>query len=167
MLSDSVYFMSQNSVFSEHREIQRVGTSTVNAGLAYFFASYSSRDLAVATQQLDILQGAGFAFVRSDELDHGSEWHRCVKRAIENSKGVLMFLTPEFFKSPYCIQELELGFSNVKPLVFVHLQQTEIPVWFQLSASSHTTISAQQLTDSDSQGIVISALSDICKKYSA
>ncbi|PJF37948.1 MAG: hypothetical protein CUN55_19490, partial [Phototrophicales bacterium] len=92
------------------------------------FISYKS-DYANFTIQLATdLKNAGFR-VWVDKLQGamaGEEWLAAIGEGLENSSALIAVITPEYFTSQYCKDELSYAYTHNIPIIPIMLRKTNL-----------------------------------------
>lgn len=82
----------------------------------YMFISYSHNDSNIVYNDLSFLYENHVNFWYDKELNAGDKWDEVVRGVIEsqNCKGVIFYLSSNYFKSEACEKEIELAFTKYK-----------------------------------------------------
>lgn len=91
------------------------------------FISYSSEDRQLVDDLVKILTDGGQEVWIDDSIRTGQQWKQALRQAIHKSDGIVLCLSPNWLKSPWCqwefITAAELG-KKVVPILFT---ESEIP----------------------------------------
>jgi len=104
------------------------------------FISYSRKDLGLARQLRDYLQGTGKAcWLDTCDIGHAQEWWPAIVHAIERSACVVCLVSPHFQQSRFCRAEAEHARILKKKLVLVQWRETHAiePALAHISAIPH------------------------------
>ena len=132
----------------------------------YIYVSHSERDSASVESRLVHMRRGRYSVFRTGEFRKEPEWRRVVDGSISRSLAVLLYLTPDYFRSPHCIQELELSIERFKPQIIFQSRHADIPDWFRLSVRPYADLGGLRRSNSALVTELTSVLSDIEKMYS-
>ncbi|MEV4508314.1 toll/interleukin-1 receptor domain-containing protein [Dactylosporangium sp. NPDC049525] len=86
------------------------------------FVSYSSADSAIVMRLVQRLQELGFHVWFDSVIVPGENFSDLLRAAIENSHAVIAMMSPSYFASRWCQQELLLAFESNKRILPVLLE---------------------------------------------
>lgn len=79
----------------------------------YFFISYSSSNIMMATMLRDLMQQHGlYVWMAPDGIPQGREYSLIIPTALRFAKSFVLLLTPESANSRWVIRELDIAISN-------------------------------------------------------
>jgi len=79
----------------------------------YFFISYSSRNIMMATMLRDLMQQHGlYVWMAPDGIPQGREYSLIIPTALRFAKSFVLLLTPESANSRWVKRELDIAISN-------------------------------------------------------
>lgn len=113
---------------------------TVKNPDSFLFASYARPDAKLVQTDMASLSKLNCKFYMNELIRPGPTWHDELTQIMQKAEGSILYMSPAYFASPYCIQELGIALNKGKPLIVVHLRKTVLPSWFVLLASKHTSI---------------------------
>lgn len=113
------------------------------------FVSYSRPDAELAHTDIDSLSTLNCNFYMEDLIRPGATWHNELTRVMHKAEGLILYMSPAYFASHYCIQELEIALNKGKPLIIVYLRKTVLPSWFALLANKHASIFRYEISQSE------------------
>jgi Tol biopolymer transport system component len=115
----------------------------------YIFVSYSHEDSDVVYPELQWLKDQGFHIWYDEGISPGHEWRTELGNAIEGCNLFLYFVSPLSVASEHCQREVNYAMDQKKPLLVVHLVETELPTGLGMSLSSIQAIMRHELSDLD------------------
>ncbi len=109
----------------------------------YLFVSYSHRDCATVYHVLDILYDHKYRLWYDESCETGNDFRDELRRRIENSSAVLLFVSKQSMASPFCGMEIIVARENGKKLYPIYLDDTAVPPAFEmlLANTHHGTVS--------------------------
>jgi TolB-like protein/Flp pilus assembly protein TadD len=114
---------------------------------AYVFVSYSHDDDAVL-DEIRWLQDHGINVWYDEGISPGSEWSDVLAKRIQDCSSFVYFLTPPSVASEHCRREISFAQTENRPILAVHLEQTEVPAGLRLSLDNRQAILAYERPDS-------------------
>jgi TIR domain len=91
------------------------------------FISYSRQETAPCTQINRALMRHGFTtWVDLNDLEKGGQYEIAILTAIEQAAHYVLLISPEALFSPYCLRELEYGFSLNKHIIPVLIKPLDL-----------------------------------------
>ena len=99
----------------------------------YIFVSYAHADSQQVLQDLNILKASEVPFWYDDSIRSGSDWQDEIALAIQDSIGVLCFISGHFLDSRHCMNELNFSIGSQKNIFPVYLDMLQLPPGLQLS----------------------------------
>lgn len=106
----------------------------------YIFASYAHKDAALVFPLLLDLHKRGYRIWYDEGIDPGNEWTAFIEKALEGASQVLAFISENSVASQNCRQEINLAIDDGKPLLSIHLEETELKHGLRLRMSSMQAI---------------------------
>jgi TolB-like protein len=98
----------------------------------YVFVSYSHDDAQAVYPELARLCEQGFNIWYDEGITPGLSWREELATAIDNCALFLMLVTPRSVNSPNCQKELNFAESHDRPILAVHLEETNLPLGLEL-----------------------------------
>jgi len=99
----------------------------------YLFISYSHRDTALVYPVLDTLYDNKYRLWYDESCETGNDFRDELKNKIENSSGVVLFVSESSMNSPFCGMEILCAKENNKRIFPIYLgDNLEIPPAFQI-----------------------------------
>jgi len=108
----------------------------------YLFVSYSHRDTEQVYRILDALHDRKFRIWYDDCCENGNDFRDELRRRIEGSSGIILFVSQHSMSSPFCGMEIIVARENGKKLYPIYLEDdTVVPPAFEmlLSNTHHST----------------------------
>ena len=99
----------------------------------YAFVSYAHEDAEVVFAELAALTEQGVRVYYDEGIHPGHTWHDALAKAIEQCAVFVLFVTARSVASRNCQRELAFALDNDKPVVAVHLEDTELPSGLRLA----------------------------------
>lgn len=94
----------------------------------YLFVSYSHSDMADVRRVLQAIDREKFRFWYDDTMEIGEDFREELRTKIENSSGILLFISDASMASKYCGMEIIIAYKNDKKIFPVYLRDdVEIP----------------------------------------
>lgn len=115
----------------------------------YIFVSYSHADTKLVYPQLERLKRLGYQVWYDEGVSPGSRWSDELAERINNCSLFLVLITPGVLKSPHCHDELNFVLDTNKPVVAMHLLETELPPGLKLRLGARQAILSYQLSSTD------------------
>ena len=106
----------------------------------YAFVSYAHDDADVVFAEFEALSAAGLRFYYDEGIHPGHTWHQELAKAIEQCAVFVLFVTARSVASRNCQRELAFALDNDKPVVAVHLEDTELPAGVRLAIGDRQAI---------------------------
>lgn len=108
----------------------------------YLFVSYSHRDTAKVYPILDALYDRKFRIWYDESCENGNDFRDELRRRIEDSSGIILFVSQHSMASPFCGMEIIVARENGKKLFPIYLDdEAVVPPAFSilLSNTHHST----------------------------
>lgn len=104
------------------------------------FISYKSEENPFALQLAADLKNRGVnVWIDRMDIQTGEEWDASIGAALRNCSGMIAILTPDYFRSHVCLDELHFAYANDRPILPLLLRnifderdydiQAKIPFW--------------------------------------
>jgi hypothetical protein len=98
----------------------------------YLFVSYSHKDSSLVYQELNRLHQLNFRIWYDEGIDPGNEWPEEVALALKNCAFFLVFISENSIKSRNVINEINFAIKFLKPVLAIHIEETELPIGLEL-----------------------------------
>lgn len=118
--------------------------SAYRGNAPYVFVCYAHDDAASVYPELAWLHGQGVNIWYDEGISPGVEWSEELGHAIEDASYVLFWVTANSAASRHCRDEIHFALNRDKPVVAVHLEQSELPVGLELAIGSTQAILAHE-----------------------
>ncbi len=125
----------------------------------YIFVSYSHADSPIVYPQLERLKRLGYNIWYDEGVSPGARWSDELALRIHQCTTFLVFITPKMAESVHCQDELNYVLEANRPLLAVHLAETELPPGLKLRIGARQAIFAYQLSDAEFDRKLSEALS--------
>ena len=113
------------------------------------FVAYSHADEKRIHDELKWLNNQGFNTYYDDGIHPGHRWREEIATAIDAATVVVFFITPRSVSSEDCLRELNYALDQYKPVLAVHLEQTELPSGVKLSINDRQAILSYAMSPTD------------------
>ena len=107
---------------------------------AYFFASYSHEDADLVYPELIRLREEGFNVWYDEGISPGHAWPEELANKIERCALFVLFVSPRAVASENCTRETNFALARHKPILAVHLEETDLPSGLELSIGDRQAI---------------------------
>ena len=106
----------------------------------YVFVCYSHEDKATVYPEITRLSEAGVNVWYDEGIAPGSEWSDTIAQHIDECALFLFLVTPQSVASEHCRHEVNYALEARRPILAVHLEQTEVPRGLRLSLNARQAI---------------------------
>ncbi|HET7542471.1 MAG TPA: toll/interleukin-1 receptor domain-containing protein [Polyangiaceae bacterium] len=120
----------------------------------FVFASYAHRDSAIVYPILAEWHRAGVAIWYDEGIEPGREWPQAIGEAVMRAARFVVFISPESVRSLHVRNEIGLAVDNRKPVLAIHLTETELPAGLMLRLSQTQAIRKYEQTEAEFQADV-------------
>ena len=114
-------------------------------GDPYIFVSYAHADADSVYPDLKALHDAGFNVYYDEGISPGSRWTSELAEAIEGASLFIAFLSPNAVGSENCTNEVEFAVGRRRPMLVVHVAETEVPAGLELSLGGRQALKKHEL----------------------
>ena len=125
---------------------------------AFVFVSYSHQDAELVYPELERLNAQGFNIWYDEGISPGAVWRDELGTRIESCSLFLLFISPGSSASDHCLKELNFALENNRPLLAVHLEQTELSAGLRLSLSDRQAILKYEVSETAYRAMLTEAL---------
>lgn len=115
----------------------------------YLFVSYSHRDGATVYADIARLHDQGYRVWYDEGIEPGSEWPEDVAKALDGCSLFLLFVSPNAVASHNVRNEIHFAISRKKPILAVHLDETEMPKGLELQLGSIQAVMRYRESDEE------------------
>ena len=130
----------------------------------YIFVSYAHNDDDIVYSEIQWLKDQGFNIWYDEGISPGSEWHNELANRIQNSSLFIFFITPQSVVSENCQREVHYAIDHGKPLLAIHLEETELPVGIDLSLGSTQAIVRHEISELDYRIKLLQSVNDYLQR---
>ncbi|MBO5867953.1 MAG: leucine-rich repeat protein, partial [Oscillospiraceae bacterium] len=113
----------------------------------YLFISYAHKDAEKVMPILELLGTIGSRIWYDAGIETGSSWPDYIATRLENSTGVLCFLSEHYNASNNCREEHEYAKQHKKQIVYVVLQQYDMSPGMRMQTSEKQVLICDSLSD--------------------
>lgn len=109
----------------------------------YLFVSYSHRDTAQVYPILDELYDNKYRIWYDESCENGNDFREELRRRIEKSEGILLFVSRHSMASPFCGMEIIVARENDKKIFPIFLEdESVVPPAFSILLTNihHSTV---------------------------
>jgi len=121
-------------------EPHRYRVTAYRGDAPFAFVGYSHDDAAVVFPELQSLVDAGVRVYYDEGIHPGHRWHDELADALERCAVYVFFATPRSVKSRNCQDEITFVAERDKPILAVHLEDTDLPPGLRLAIGSRQAI---------------------------
>lgn len=125
----------------------------------FVFVSYSHQDESLVYREIQWLQDRGVNVWYDSRIRAGSEWSEALANAISRCSRFLYFITPNSVVSESCRRELNHAMEEGRPILSVHLEETEVPGGIRLNLNNRQAILKYRLLPDVYHASLLEALS--------
>jgi hypothetical protein len=97
------------------------------------FVCYAHDERDAVIEQIDWLEGQGFAVWFDEAIEAGSRWSDDLARAVEGCSAFLFFLSPRSVTSRYCLDEVHFALECGRPIVPAEIAPVTLTPGLRLS----------------------------------
>ncbi|MCZ6869785.1 MAG: TIR domain-containing protein, partial [Gammaproteobacteria bacterium] len=126
----------------------------------YIFVSYAHADDEIVYPEIQWLHDQGFNVWYDEGISPGTVWRNELAESIDGSSLFLYFITPQSVDSEHCQREVNYAVNHQKPLLTVHLEETDLSSGMDLTLSTIQAILKHELTDQEYRTKLLSGASD-------
>ena len=113
----------------------------------YIFVSYAHEDGDVVYPELTWLHDQGINIWYDEGISPGSRWSDALAKALADSAHFVYFVSPQSAASHNCLDEVGFALEREKPLLAVHVAETELPAGLALRLGSRQAIMKYELAE--------------------
>ena len=106
----------------------------------YIFVSYAHKDSAVVLPIIDALQTAGFRVWYDEGIQAGTEWPEYIEDHLNQSRCVLVCMSPSAVDSINCRNEINYACMLKKDILVVYLEDTVLAKGMNLQLNSQQSL---------------------------
>jgi hypothetical protein len=106
----------------------------------YLFVSYAHRDSSIVYPDIQQFHDQGYRVWYDEGIEPGSEWPEDVANALNDCDMCLLYLSPQAVDSRNVRNEIHLAISKNKPIITVHIEETQLPSGLELQLGSTQAI---------------------------
>jgi len=115
----------------------------------YLFVSYAHKDSALVYPILERLRERGWRMWYDEGIDPGNEWTAFIETSLTGCRQVLCFISPNSVESLNCRQEVNLAVDDQKPVLAVHVCETELKYGLRLRLSAFQAVMKYRIDSDD------------------
>ncbi|MDA0677051.1 MAG: TIR domain-containing protein [Chloroflexi bacterium] len=127
----------------------------------FLFVSYAHVDADQVLPEVAWLQSLGLNAWWDEGISGGSRWRDEIAGRITNCHVLLFYVSPDSVQSPVCREELEYALAHDRPVLLVHLSDTEIPDGIKLASSNRQALFRHELAQENYERKVLQALTGL------
>ncbi len=127
----------------------------------YVFVSYAHADARSVYPELQRLKRLGYNVWYDEGVSPGSRWSDELAMRIKHCSLFLVLVTPNVAKSVHCQDELNYVLEAERPVLAVHLKETELPPGLNLRLGARQAIFHYKLSSEDLDRKLTEVLSTI------
>lgn len=115
----------------------------------YVFISYAHADARLVYPELERLKRLGYNVWYDEGVSPGSRWSEELAKRIKHCSLFLVLVTPNVAKSIHCQDELNYVLEADRPVLAMHLTETELPPGLKLRLGARQAILSYKLSNDD------------------
>jgi TolB-like protein len=126
----------------------------------YVFVSYGHEDAEEVYKDLVFLNDQGFRIWFDDGIGPGHSWPEALADAIDGCSLFLFFVSDHSANSAHCQRELHFAMDGDKPVLAVHLRDTELPRGLQFVVGDRQAVMKANLSNTQYRERLTQAVSE-------
>jgi len=113
----------------------------------FAFVSYAHDDAAGVYPELKWLNEQGLNIWYDEGISPGSRWSDAIAERIAACGHVVFFVSPRSVASQNCLDEVSYALGHQKPLLAIHLDETQLPPGLSMRLGSRQAILKYELSN--------------------
>ena len=113
----------------------------------FVFVSYAHDDAAGVYPELKWLNEQGLNIWYDEGISPGSRWSDAIAERIAACGNVVFFVSPRSVASQNCLDEVSYALEHQKPLLAIHLDETQLPPGLSMRLGSRQAILKYELSN--------------------
>ena len=118
----------------------------------YVFVSYAHADGTIVYPELTRLNELGYNILYDEGISPSSSWRNEMAESIDQCSLFVIFITPQSAGSETCIREVRFALEYARPVLAIHLVETDLPMELELSLADRQAVLKHVLTESEYNG---------------
>ena len=106
----------------------------------FAFVAYSHGDNEQIYAEINRITELGFRVYYDDGIHPGHRWREDIAEAIDRAALFIFFISPNSIASEDCLRELNYALEQNRPILAIHLEETELPSGVKLAISDRQAI---------------------------
>lgn len=115
----------------------------------YVFVSYAHADARIVYPELERLKRLGYNLWYDEGVSPGARWSDELALRIHNCSLFLVLVTPGVARSVHCQDELNYVLEAERPVLAMHIAETELPPGIKLRLGARQAIFAHKLSSQE------------------
>ena len=115
----------------------------------YVFVSYAHPDGSIVYPELTRLDELGYNILYDEGISPGSSWRNEMAESIDQCSLFVIFITPQSVGSETCVREVRFALEHDRPVLAIHLVETDLPMELGLSLADPQAVLKHELTESE------------------
>ena len=115
----------------------------------YVFVSYAHPDGSIVYPELTRLDELGYNILYDEGISPGSSWRNEIAESIDQCSLFVIFITPQSAGSETCVREVRFALEHGRPVLAIHLVETDLPMELGLSLADPQAVLKHELTESE------------------
>ncbi len=115
----------------------------------YVFVSYTHPDGTIVYPELTRLNELGYNILYDGGISPGSSWRNDMAESINQCSLFVIFITPQSAGSETCVREVRFALEHGRPVLAIHLVETDLPMELELSLADQQAVLKHELTESE------------------
>ena len=121
-------------------------------GDPYVFVSYAHADGTIVYPELTRLNELGYNILYDEGISPSSSWRNEMAESIDQCSLFVIFITPQSAGSETCLREVRFALEYARPVLAIHLVETDLPMELELSLADRQAVLKHELTESEYNG---------------
>jgi len=142
----------------DHRRLNERPPPAYQGDGAYVYTCYSHDDARIVMEEIAWLTQRGINVWYDEGIPAGSQWSAELAARIRGSAAFLYFVSDNSIVSNHCINEVNFVSDLDKPILAVHIRETELPDGLKLMLGAKQTIRRYDSSASRYRGQLETAL---------
>jgi len=107
---------------------------------SYVFACYAHDDKSVAYPEFEQLRDLGANVWYDEGITPGESWSQEIAEAIDGADAFVCFISSALARSRHCANEIQYAMSCNKRILAIHIEETSLPGWLNLTLGSSQAV---------------------------
>ena len=127
----------------------------------FIFVSYAHADEDEVLPKVNWLQSQDLHVWWDEGISGGSRWRDEIASRISQCHVLLFYVSPQSVQSSVCREELEYALAHDRPILLVHLSDTELPQGLKLASSNRQALFRHALAQPEYERKLLAAMTSL------